>query len=147
MGTYIRGTGKPRKGMPAPPDQPPSQAQIDIFFHHLTNDFEPKISVAAAAAGINRKHFDDLCKTDAEFRRRLKEWQDWRLDDVEDVLLRRAADGDVAAARAVLAAKRPEVYGAKAKLDITHSIRSPEDLKALSDEEFAALEAECLGNK
>jgi hypothetical protein len=137
MSSYVK-RGKVRRGVPAAHEGDVSDAQKDVFFSRMEADFEPSVKTSCQAAGITKRQYDALVASDKAFVGRLREFREKQLDDMEDALFR-AASTDTNLAWKLLQANRPEKYGSKAKLDVTHNIRSPEDLRGLTDEEFAAL--------
>jgi hypothetical protein len=143
MASMIRGKGR-RAGVPAKFEQGPSAAQIEVFFAHLEDDFQPSVKEALRAANLTKKQYDALRKdASGDFAKRLAEWEAGLVEDIEALAVDQARRGDGAMTRFLLQTLRPDKYGAKAKLDV--NITSDQVMK-MSDEELAA-RAEELGIK
>jgi hypothetical protein len=135
---YSRRLGKGKGRAVAPLDEP-TDAQIAKFLGTLESSFEPSIVEAGKAAGINRKQYESLLAKNKAFAAQIQEWADTQRDQIEERARQLALKGDPSMIRFILQSEMPEKYGNKGKLDITHRITSPEDLKQLTDEELEQL--------
>lgn len=122
-------------------DDAPAE-KVERFFAELDKQLQYDPVSAARAAGLTKLQYETLARR-KDVEERLRAFRASLLDQIEDAAVRQALAGDGAMIRFVLQSERPEKYGTKAGGKTPGTVRTFEDLKALTDEELAQLEAEC----
>lgn len=128
------------------PFQAASDAQKAIYLRHIREGDNP--SAARKAAGITVAMFNHATASDRAFLDAWTEAHETRdesfLDRLEQRIEEQAIKGDGAMSRWILERKRPEKWGQKAQVRVTHEFQSIDDIKKLSNEDLVA-KCEVLG--
>lgn len=115
---------------PAPPKERASQPQRDIFLATFAEDLSEY--EARKAARLTRAQVAEL-KRDPTFVEAMADIVEGAIDKVQRTALQRAIAGDKDLITLVLKSHRPDLYGTRARLDVTVG-----DVSKLSDEELDA---------
>lgn len=135
-----------RKGRPAPPDQPPSAAQIDVFFKVYAETLCEYTARKAEGARLSRAQLATL-KQDPAFMARWQEvlGEDDKDDQLEASAMRKAIHGgDKDMLMFLLKGRKPQVYGGKATIQLN---LTPEQLRELPDDQIDAMISRLAGKR
>lgn len=137
MASYLKGykPGKAR-GVPAPYLQSASDHQKATYLRHIKEG--DHAGEARRAANLSRDEFQKAFDEDPDFRKAVADLDAYYIDKIEEAAVRAALRGDTAMMRFFLENARPEKYGKKSQVKVTHSIQSAEDVRNMSDEDLQA---------
>lgn len=124
----------PSRHRAIPEFQPASEAQKAIFLRRFEET--RNVSIACKAAGIRRNLYNHALATDPEFRERHAEIDDFYIDKLEVIGWELAAKGSEAMLKFMLQSLRPEKFGGKTKVEVSHRFQSVEDIRKMSDEDL-----------
>lgn len=135
MPSYLKKYGAAATRKPAH-FEPASQPQKDIFLRRYRDG--DTAGEARKKAGITWAQFKHALASDPDFLQANEEVDEFFLDKLEEVARSMAHNKDGAMVRWILEKRRPEKYGQRAKVEVSHRFASHDDIKKLSDEDILA---------
>lgn len=137
MPSYLKGykPGKSR-GVPAPYVQDASEHQKAAYLRNARAGSHA--GEARRKAGLSKDDFQRAFDADPEFRKAVQDLDEYTLDRLEDAAYVAAHRGDGAMIRWLLENGRPEKFGKKSSVKVTHQIQSAEDVRKMSDDDILA---------
>lgn len=137
MASYLQGYRHARTKVRTPaPFEPATEFQKATFLRHYKAGLHA--GEARKKAELTKALFNHALVSDPDFVTAIEEVDEFFLDKLEDVVMSMAHKGDMATARWLLEKRRPEKYGQKSKVEVSHRFQSVEDIRKLSDEDILA---------